>query len=424
MFGSELAGVREAAAGCSASTADLRRARDLLTRLARDVDDAERIDQIRLLEELKSAAAAAQARVVADLHDSQVARQRAHGLTERHLGRGVASQVGLAKRESPARARRYVGWARILVAELPATFAELRAGRVTEWRAQIVARETAWLSAEQRCRVDQEVAPRLGQWSDRQVEAEVKKCAYRLDPHGYLRRLGRAEDERRVTLRPAPDCMSSLHACLPVAQGVGVIAALRREADSLRSQGDDRTREQIMADTLVERVTGQSEADAVPARVELVMTDQTFFNAGGGSDEPAHLLGAGTVPAELARRLVLIADEKAQVWVRRLYADPEGRLVAMESTSRCFDGALGEFLVIRDQVCRMPWCGAPIRHKDHVIPADTDGPTSEANGEGLCAACNQGKEAPGWRTSPSDDGGAGGEASPGERLLVDLIWAA
>ena len=215
--------------------------------------------------------------------------------------------------------------------------------------------------------MDEEVGPRLEQWGDRRVEAEVKKCAYRLDPHGYLRRLARAEEERRVTLRPAPDCMSSLNASLPVAQGVSVLAALRRQADSLRSQGDDRTRDQIMADTLVERVTGQATADAVPVRVEMVMTDQTFFNTGGGSDEPAHLIGCGTIPAELARRLVRVADEKAEVWVRRLYADPEGRLVAMESTSRRFDGALGEFLVIRDQVCRTPWCGAPVRHGDHVV---------------------------------------------------------
>ena len=455
------------------STLQLRQVRDQLAHLVRDVTDSERIDQIRLLEELKSAAAAAQARVTADFHASQVRRQREQGVSERHLGRGVAGQVALAKRESPARARRFVGWSRILVAELPQTYGELQAGRITEWRAQIVARETAWLSLEHRRQVDDEVAPRLEEWGDRRVESEVKKCAYRLDPHGYLRRLSRAEEERRVTLRPAPDCMSSLNAALPVAQGVSVLAALRRQADSLRSQGDERTRDQIMADTLVERVTGRATADAIPVRVEMVMTDQTLFNTGAGSDEPAHLIGCGTIPAELARRLVRVADEKAAARIRRLYADPEGRLVAMESTSRRFEGSLGEFLVIRDQICRTPWCGAPVRHGDHVVQADAGGPTAESNGEGLCAACNQAKEAPGWRASPADEGGAGVEveivtptghryrsrppdppdappasrtpaepetperaapprhrrltpedASPGERLIVDLIWAA
>ena len=387
---------REAEARPATGTRQLRQVRDALACLTRDVGDSERVDQIRLLEELKSAAAAAQARVAADFHASQVRRQRDEGMPERASrpwrrepgGTGEAGVAG-AGTSLPGLVTHPRRRAAADASE------QLQAGRITEWRAQIVARETAWLSLEHRRAVDEEVAPRLEEWGDRRVEAEVKKCAYRLDPHGYLSRLSRAEEERRVTLRPAPDCMSSLNALLPVAQGVSVLAALRRQADSLRSQGDDRTRDQIMADTLVERVTGQTSADAVPVRVELVMTDQTLVNAGGGSDEPAHLIGCGTIPAELARRLVRVADEKADAWVRRLYADPDGRLVSMESTSRRFEGGLGEFLVIRDQICRTPWCGAPVRHGDHVISSDAGGPTAEINGEGLCAACNQAKEAPG-----------------------------
>ncbi len=40
---------------------------DQLPRFERDVTDAERIDQLRALEQLKAAAAAAQARITADL---------------------------------------------------------------------------------------------------------------------------------------------------------------------------------------------------------------------------------------------------------------------------------------------------------------------------------------------------------------------
>ena len=63
-----------------------------------------------------------------------------------------------------------------------------------------------------------------------------------------------------MSLRPAPDTMSQLSALLPVAQGVAVYAALTRSADTARAGGDARSRGQIMADTLVERVTGQSSA--------------------------------------------------------------------------------------------------------------------------------------------------------------------
>ncbi|MGH8971552.1 MAG: HNH endonuclease, partial [Actinomycetes bacterium] len=83
-----------------------------------------------------------------------------------------------------------------------------------------------------------------------------------------------------------------------------------------------------------------------------------------------------------------------------------GRLVAMDSRRRTFPAPLRRFLVLRDQTCRTPWCGAPIRHADHVQPAHADGPTSTANGQGLCEACNHTKQAPGWHTRPGP-GGAG-----------------
>ena len=90
------------------------------------MDDAERVDQIRLLEEIKSAAAAAQATVTSDFVASQRAAQVQAGVPAGEVGAGIAAQVALAKRESPARARRYVGWAGILTSELPNTFAALQ----------------------------------------------------------------------------------------------------------------------------------------------------------------------------------------------------------------------------------------------------------------------------------------------------------
>ncbi len=127
----------------------------------RGVSDAERVEQIRALEELKAAAAAAQALVTADFAASQQAAQVAAGTPAGDVGRGVAAQVGLAKRESPARARRYLGWAKVVTTELPRTFAALACGAATEWRAMLVARETACLSAEHRAAVDAEVGDRL-----------------------------------------------------------------------------------------------------------------------------------------------------------------------------------------------------------------------------------------------------------------------
>ncbi|MDQ4085751.1 MAG: DUF222 domain-containing protein [Actinomycetota bacterium] len=387
------------------TSGDLVRLVEALPGLDGAVDDAERIDQIRALEQLKAAAAAAQARVTTQFAASQRMAQVAAGVPTGEVGRGIAGQVGLARRESPARARRYVGWAQVLVTELPGTFTALQRGDTTEWRAMIVARETAWLSAEHRALVDARLGPRLHSMGDRQVQAEVQRAAYRLDPHGYLGRVRGRDADRRVGIRPAPDAMARLSGFLPVAQAVAAYASLESAADSLVACGDRRSRGQIMADTMVQRLTGQASASAVPVTVNLVMTDRTLLNRGGtgtaSADEPAHLDGYGPIPADLARRLVGDVPAETEVWLRRLYTDPDtGALVAMESRSRCFDHGIRRFLVLRDQICRTPWCNAPVRHADHVIPAAHGGRTSTANGQGLCQACNLAKQAHGWRARP------------------------
>lgn len=258
-------------------------------------------------------------------------------------------------------------------------------------RATLLVRETAILSAELRGRVDQELSGRLATLGDRAAAAAARSIGYRLDPGSALRRTRGAEKDRYVSVRPAPDTMSYLTGFLPVAQGVACRAALSKYADSLRAEGDSRSRGQIMADTLVERVTGQAAAAGVNVEVELVMTDSALLR---GSDAPASVSGHGPVPASLARDLV---RQAARAWLRRLYTRPgKGSLVAMDSRRREFDGELRHLLVLRDEHCRTPWCDAPVRHADHVVRVADGGSTSTDNGQGLCEACNYTKEAPGW----------------------------
>ena len=246
------------------------------------------------------------------------------------------------------------------------------------------------------------LAGELAGLSDRQLVARAKQIAYELDPHSVAERIARAEADRRVTIRPAPDAMTLVSALLPVAQGVALYAALRQEAGRARAAGDPRGRGQVMADTLVCRTTGQQAAGDVAVEVQLVISDETLL---GGGDAPARVVGHGPIPAGIARRLTHHASEIGRASLRRLYARPaDGRLVAMESRQRIFPEGLREFLAIRDQLCRTPWCGAPIRHADHAIPARAGGETSASNGQGLCEQCNQAKEHPGWQARPDPDG--------------------
>jgi hypothetical protein len=391
--------------------AEVRRWSARLADVSRDVPDAERVEQLRALEDLKSAAAAAQARVAAGLDASVRAEHARAGLPAAVHGRGVAAQVALARRDSPSRGGQHLGLANALVHEMPHTLAALQAGLISEWRATLLVRETACLTLEHRRVVDRELAAdpaALDGVGDRALVGRARSMAYRLDPQAAVRRVAKAESERRVTLRPAPDTMAVLTAPLPVAQGVAAYAALTRAADAARAAGDPRTRGQIMADTLVERLTGTSIAANVPVAVRLVITDRALLD---GSADPAHLDGYGPVPAARARRIV--ADGDGEVWLRRLFTHPDtGELVAMDSRARAFPAGLGELITLRDQICRTPWCDAPIRHTDHVRRVAEGGDTSAANGQGLCEQCNYVKEAPGWSAVPDP------ESRPGRHVVT------
>jgi hypothetical protein len=375
-----------------------------------------RVDVLGALEQVKCAAAGAQARITAAFSDSQRAAQSRAGVSARDLGTGVGAQIGLARRESPFRGRQHLGLA-LALRELPHTMAALSAGQVSEWRATVVARETGCLSRADRGQVDAELAARPGGLAglgDRGVEVESRRIAYRLDPYAFTRRTAQAEADRRVSIRPAPDTMALVTGLLPVTQGVAVHAALTRHADTLRSTGDPRSRNQIMADTLVERVTGQSTAAGVPIEVHVVITDQALLAA---DHTPADLAGYGPIPAPHARTWLALPD--ASIGLRRLFTDPTGQdLVAMESTRRTFTGGLRRFIGLRDRSCRTPWCDAPIRHIDHANRAADGGPTTATNSQGLCEACNHAKEAPGWHTHASATA-AGTRTTAGTGQTVD-----
>jgi hypothetical protein len=213
---------------------------------------------------------------------------------------------------------------------------------------------------------------------DRALVAAARAAAYRLDPSSAVKRASHAVAARRVSLRPAPDTMTYLTALLPVKEGVAVHAALTRRADALRSRGDGRSRGQVMADDLVERVTGTA-GGITGIEIQLVMTDRTLFQ---GDAEPARLPGYGIVPATWARSLITrgpssrgssingarggansgralrgmnisesafgdtlpedqaagdpaSADPGFNLWLRRLYTAPgSGELVAMDSRAR------------------------------------------------------------------------------------------
>lgn len=384
--------------------------------------ERELIDLVGSLEEVKSAAAAYQARAAVVLRARVAQREEAAGMPAAEQGAAVAAQLALARRESPFWGARLLGVAEAIVHDMPNTHEAFRTGRINERRASLLVRETACLERADRLKIDaalmaeERTTEGVG---DRRLVAMARHLAEQASPAAAVRRARAAVGERHVSLRPAPDTMAILTGILPVAQGVAVYKELCRAADLATGTGDARSRGQIMADTLVQRVTGQERAPGVKLEIQLVMTDRTLFQ---GDAEPAHLQGYGVVPAQIARDLVRNtahgarppaqdpAGEASLAWIRRLYTAPgTGNLVGMDSKARLFPAGLRRFVEARDRSCSRPWCDAPIRHHDHILAWAAGGATARENQQGLCQSCNRTKEALGWRS----------RRIPGERHSVE-----
>jgi 5-methylcytosine-specific restriction endonuclease McrA len=144
----------------------------------------------------------------------------------------------------------------------------------------------------------------------------------------------------------------------------------------------------------------------VGVTINVVISDATLL---GGGHESATVLdhrgrGYGSIPAQVARNLIANSLNTSSVWLRRLYANPAGDLVAATSRQRFFADGLAAMLSIRDQgLCRTPGCDAVIRDLDHVTPYADGGQTTLSNGAGLCRRCNQAKETLGWTATTHTD---------------------
>jgi len=369
--------------------------------------DGVRIDRIAVLEQIKAAAAAAQHAEMVGFARAQVethlAQTGAGGLDPAAVGRGIADQIALACRVSPYHGSRRLGVARALDVDLPATAELLAAGRISEHVAELVVSETRHLDNEQRRLVDKQLAEAgLEELSPRGAAALARKHAYEADPAGYLARGRTARADRRVSLRPAPDTMSTLSGLLPVEQGVACFAALRARTDTIVATGDARTRDQIMADTLVERLTGQATATDVNVEVGIVVPLDSLLDPDHGGT--AEIVGHGPVPVGIAHDV--LTSTAGRRWWRRLFTAPEGGpLIGADPRRRRFDGVLAHLITIRDGGrCRDPFCDAPIRHLDHIRPYRSGGPTSYTNGRGVCARGNHVREMPGWHVEVVADG--------------------
>ena len=153
-----------------------------------------------------------------------------------------------------------------------------------------------------------EVEARLLDWmagrvtTPAQLAAKARRLGLLVDARDSARRLAEAVRQRGVSVRPDHrDGMAQAVALLTVPEAAAMVDALGRYADALDEPGDERTRNQKMADCLLDLVLRPGENGLAPVQAHLTVVAALSTLAGG--DQPGEIAGQ-VVPAEMVRVLV------------------------------------------------------------------------------------------------------------------------
>ncbi|MDQ4119479.1 MAG: HNH endonuclease, partial [Actinomycetota bacterium] len=196
---------------------------------------------------------------------------------------------------------------------------------------------------------DQDI-PALGA---RRLRDLVTRIVAEIAPEKFRARCAAARAERHVTIRQAPDGMLTLPAHLPIEQGVAYYPALHTAWNHIQVNPEPLTRGrgQVLADTLVERLTGNPTAEHLDLEVQVVVPVEAILDQ--DSPLPADVPGLGPVPVEFLTRT------RGRKLLRRLLTRA-GTVIGGDSQSRCFPAGLADLIRARDRHrCTAPYCDAP-----------------------------------------------------------------
>jgi hypothetical protein len=188
--------------------------------------------------------------------------------------------------------------------------------------------------------------------------------------------------------------------------------------------GEERTIEQLRADTLIDLVMGRLAVGAADGDLEdgadgddptasfeshavgkfarpIINVTVPITTLMGLDDTPGLQAGGIHVPAEVVRR---ISGEPGATWYR-LLTDPSGGFLELSTEGYEPTEAIWRWKVAENPQCIWPTCQRPatVIDIDHRVPYP-DGPTSTRNLQPLCEHHHKVKHSQGFRVVREDDG--------------------
>ncbi|WP_181779009.1 HNH endonuclease signature motif containing protein [Pseudonocardia pini] len=321
--------------------------------------------------------------------DARLPQIAADQVTVEQVEATIVDRLGRALRVSPSRARVQLRIGRDLHAGLDRIRELYDDGELDQPKVAAIVAAAAHLDTTERTELDARLAAHdlrgLGQ---QRVADLARTIVAQVAPAKFAERAHTARRDRHISISPAGDGMALLRAYLPAEQGVACYAALRKAVTEhwVTPEPVTRTRGQLMADTLVKRLTGTAPTEpVVDVELQVLVPIETLLDT--DDPLPVELPGFGPIPAEL------LVEPGRRTWRRLITQD--GIVIGADSRRRAFTGVLAEVIRSRDRGrCTAAHCDAPIEHLDHLHRWSDGGPTTLDNGASKCAFHNLVREIP------------------------------
>jgi hypothetical protein len=265
-----------------------------------------------------------------------------------------------------------------LTTRFPATLAVLRAGEIQEFAARRTVEAVEVLSDAEVARVEAAIAAQAAGLSGRQLSYRLRRAVLAADPGAAVRRAAAQSAARRVSSEHLEDGAAVLSFHGDVERVDLARDRVRAIARQIKSAGDDRTLDQIMADVGLDCLASKGFENA-KVHVYLTLPASTVLGAG---DKPGYLAGYGWLPAQ--RALVLAAQEDA-MWQRVLTDPLTGHAVDVGRRRYSPPAALRDHVRAVYPTCTGPGCVRPAHlcDLDHVT-AFPAGATDRVNVRPAC----------------------------------------
>ncbi len=337
----------------------------------------------------------ARERVIAHLQACQIADLAELSGNYPGLREFLPTEIALALGVAETTAARKLLEAQAFTTRLPATFAALHAGHISDRKARAVHQGTGDVTDDVAALVERDVLPHLPTSTMPQIHDLIAAAVIRRDPHGAQDRHEQARERRGITRHGEPDGMATLTVFSTLPDIATIHAALTAMSDAARTPDDDRTTDHRRVDALVDLCTDVLDTGAwrgrdLPVRQRRrphvqVTVPITALLPGPPTGDVAHLTGYGPITPAQARQIA------ADATLRRLVCDPlTGTLLDYGRTTYQPPAALADHVLARDQTCCAPGCRQPAHRceLDHTEPFHpgqaTGGSTSADN---LAPAC-------------------------------------